>query len=648
MAAGRVDNRFAVSGENGDAWFRNLTFSVEIEGRWLQPESWSSDGSGLLTARLDGFELELRRREEGDFLLFRGAVRNHSGGPVRIGRFRWRGRRESGDLFSLPGERFRVYSEAWTMPAVAGSHRFGECDFPINPGYLRCAVSEPESYDSSTPNRFAADYMLMLNDRESGSTLLAGFVTSGAQTGRFGIELDGGGVAEFHADSCCDRSLLPDGARLESETLAFLSGNDDYRLASMFAARWGEAMGARIPAASPTGWCSWYYYFADVTEKDIIENVDFLRAHRGEYPLEYIQVDDGYQAACGDWLCTNDKFPHGLGFLADRIREAGFRPALWLAPFLVEERSRLVAEHPEWLVHNSSGDVIWAMEWRGCRAAVLDGTHPGAQAWLTALFRKLAELGFDYVKLDFLVYEASSADMVYYDGSATRAQALRRGMEAIRAGFGEERFILGCTALLGSVAGIVDAERISTDISPYWGREKDRPFLESIRVPNVCRNIINRTYLHNRLWANDPDVLVARDDSTELTRGEIELCTSALYLSGGLTLCGDRFSTLSAERAELVRFLLAERDPVREVRPLDRFERIVPAIWFGHRAADGAPVVGLFNFDEEPLRLDVALPEPATGVFRDRWSGERFSADSGRFSATVPPHCCRLLFPEAE
>ena len=126
------------------------------------------------------------------------------------------------------------------------------------------------------------------------------------------------------------------------------------------------------------------------------------------------------------------------------------------------------------------------------------------------------------------------------------------------------------------------------------------------------------------------------------------MCTSALYLSGGLTLCGDRFSTLSAERAELVRFLLDERDPVREVRPLDRFERIVPAIWFGHRAADGSPVVGLFNFDEEPLKLDVALPEPLTGVLRDRWSGERCSVEAGRFSATVPPHCCRLLFPEAE
>ncbi len=644
MADRRVGNQFAVSAPDGAVWTGDLTFSIEIEGVWLQPESWSSDGSGRLTARLDGFELELDRKEEGEFLLFRAAVRNLSGEPVRIGRFRWRARRKEGDVFALPGERFRLYSEAWTMPAVAGSHRFGECDFPINPGYLACAVSEPASYCADTPNRFAADFMVMLNDRESGRTLLAGFVTSLRQGGRFGVELDDRGVSEFRADSCCDHCLLAAGERLESETLAFLSGSDDYLLASAFAARWGEAMGARVPAAPPTGWCSWYYYFAKVTEADILENVEFLRTRREEYPLEYIQVDDGYQAACGDWLCSNEKFPHGLGFLAERIRRAGFKPALWLAPFLVEERSRLIAEHPEWMVHNSAGEVIWVTEWRGCRTAALDGTHPGAQAWLTGLFATLAKLGFDYVKLDFLVYAASSADAVYFDPAATRTQALRRGMEAIRAGFGEERFILGCTALLGAVVGIVDAERISTDIAPYWGLEKDRPYFESIRVPHVCRNVINRSYLHNRLWANDPDVLVARDDSTELTRGEIELCTSALYLAGGMTLCGDRFSTLAPERAELVRFLLAERDPVREVRPLDRFERVEPAVWFGHRAADGKPVVGLFNFNEEPLTIDAALPEPVPAEFRDHWSGEVIPVKSGRLSATLPPHSCRLLF----
>src|SRR5690606_28189840 len=48
---------------------------------------------------------------------------------------------------------------------------------------------------------------------------------------------------------------------------------------------------------SPTVWCSWYHYFTDVTEADVVENLDAIAEH--ELPVEVIQIDDGWQSAVG-------------------------------------------------------------------------------------------------------------------------------------------------------------------------------------------------------------------------------------------------------------------------------------------------------------------------------------------------------------
>ena len=58
---------------------------------------------------------------------------------------------------------------------------------------------------------------------------------------------------------------------------------------------------ARLPGGEvptrPSGWCSWYHYYANVSAADIRENLA-VRAER--FPaLRYVQIDDGYQARMG-------------------------------------------------------------------------------------------------------------------------------------------------------------------------------------------------------------------------------------------------------------------------------------------------------------------------------------------------------------
>ena len=171
--------------------------------------------------------------------------------------------------------------------------------------------------------------------------------------------------------------------------------------------------GAGPVRPAPTIWCSWYHYFTEVTEADVLENLDAIG--RLDLPVDVIQIDDGWQAEIGDWLTLSGRFP-----LAARARRPDPRrrpPGRHLGRALPGGRAqRAVArEHPDWLVradgrragHNWDQDLLRA------------GHHPPGRRAPTCgrSFGRLRALGFDYFKIDFLYAGA-------LDGGATTAAAL--------------------------------------------------------------------------------------------------------------------------------------------------------------------------------------------------------------------------------
>ena len=81
----------------------------------------------------------------------------------------------------------------------------------------------------------------------------------------------------------------------------------------------------------------------------------------------------------------------------------------------------------------------------------LDLTHPEVIAWLGDLFHTICDdWGYDYVKIDFIY--AGAIDGIRHDPNVTRAQAYRRGLEAIRDAVGN-RFILACGNPIGPSVG---------------------------------------------------------------------------------------------------------------------------------------------------------------------------------------------------
>jgi alpha-galactosidase len=316
-----------------------------------------------------------------------------------------------------------------------------------------------------------------------------------------------------------------------------------------WADRAGQVGGARTAAPYQVGWCSWYHYFHDVTEADLRSNL----ARAGDWPFEVFQLDDGYQAAIGDWLDTNERFSSGVDELADAIAAQGRIPGLWIAPFIVAPDSEVARRHPDWLARTDTGDPLPGMfnpPWGGGHGGfmwALDTTHPEVLTHLESVARQLVEAGYRYLKLDFTF--APTYPGRWHDPSATPAQRVRAGYDAVRRGAGADTFILGCGVPLAHVVGAVDANRIGPDVAPSWNRDGDRVGLAGYEASlpatrHALHATLARSFMHRRLWVNDPDCLMLRTDQTALDAVASRTWSQAVGLSGGMALVSDDLALL--------------------------------------------------------------------------------------------------------
>ncbi len=589
--------------------------------------------------------------EDQPFAVMQLELLNSSSQPVGVESFRvlaaptaGRGRLGLGRFC----RRWRFYKHGWQSWSPTLSLSCAQDDLPAPPPIVGPSSVAPRK------GCFTSELVGLVADPTTGASLLAGFVTTADQLSEVRLELPGDRQASrsLSAISRADGITVAPEQCLLSEKLLV----DVTRPPLDALARYGDALGRQMGALGwqhvPTGWCSWYYYFGGVSEQAVLDNLEFLHAHRDELPLEYIQVDDGYQADIGDWTTTNDKFPHGLAWLAERIHHKGFRAGLWLAPFLAASTSALCREHPEWMVHDGDGRPVMAIHNWGSECYALDCTHPGAQAWLSRLAETLVgQCRFDYLKLDFIY--AAAVEGMRYDRQATRAQAYRRGLEAIRQGAGDA-FILGCGAPLGPSVGLVNGQRIGPDVAPYWHLPSElvppavtvlsRQPLESLPAcENAIRNVLTRFWTHGRLWLNDPDCLLVRDRETALSLDETRSLATAIALSGGMVVLSDAMPKLPPGRRQIASLLLPPYGP--SAIPLDLLQRSLPRFL---RLAIDRPfqrwwLLGVFHWEDEPGEVTVPLPAEPVHVF-DLWQDRYFGVHQHeiRFSA-MPPHSAKLL-----
>jgi alpha-galactosidase len=435
-------------------------------------------------------------------------------------------------------EQARVYEHGWQSWSPTVAYRLDER--PFRP------VSEQRRVGNYRPDRIAPADVFW------GEGLLAVDPGTGEGVHVFGTRAAGVTVPSIRAEVSGDRVVVRadgpvehtvvDAPAADASTDGHL-GSDGYVPIDRALARWADGFAARAGVGAlrppPTAWCSWYHYFENVTQGDIEENL--LAMGELDLPIDVVQIDDGYQAQLGDWLILSDRFS-SLPDIVGRIRDAGRRAGIWVAPFLLGERSAVLRDHPEWAIGGADPGTGW-----GQQLSALDVTHPGAEAYLREVFGTLRAAGFDYFKIDFIYAGAMEGSRA--DPSGSGVEAYRHGLRVIREAIGPDAYLLGCGAPILPSVGLVDAMRIGPDIGHHY-----EPLDGDLSQPSqraAAQNSRWRAWQHGRFWVNDSDCLVA---GPHVERREE--WAAVVERHGGLRSSSDRLRELDEWGLETIRRLL--------------------------------------------------------------------------------------------
>ncbi len=613
-----------------------------------------ADEVQLCYQEAEGLALSLRVRlyPGRPFALLRLAVTNVGPMAVPLRRFFVRSRPEGMVTTAMPSGFLVNGWQSWSPSGVRpiGSRGFSPSlpvrwlQGPMVQNAMTPWPGKPDRYWSETVGA-------VISPKEA---LIGGIVSLADQFGQMWADLRSDRMEMMLQTQLDDVLLAPGGSR-QSEWfyLEWVSLPNSDPLAQ-YAHAVARQMEVASPRQVPTGWCSWYLYARRIGESDVMENLASAALLADELPLNVIQLDDGYQTAWGDWTTSNDRFPHSLQWLADRIRGSGFSPGLWLAPLVVEKNSRLARENPDWLLRSDSGRPVRAGLVSDFIGRALDPTHPGVLDFLHETIDRIVNTwGYDYLKLDFMY--AGALPGCRADAQMTRAQAVRQAFRVIREAAGLETYLVGCGAPLASAVGLVDAMRVGPDTAPYWkpsfwglGRVLGQnPTLPSLR--NSLRAGAARAWIHGRWWVNDPDVLILREEESDLTEHEVLAQVTLAGLCGGATMLTDDLDNIPPERRALVAMLLPPLLDGMDV--LDLFEKEMPEVAMVPVARPWGRwrLVALFNWMEDPVERElphrVTLNERKAYHIVDFWERRYFLLGPGALRPVLhlPPHGVALL-----
>ena len=404
------------------------------------------------------------------------------------------------------------------------------------------------------------------------------------------------------------------------EEMVILEGNDWRQLLCDYADIAAKKNGvAPIDSRkNMTGYCTWYYYYKDVTQQHMLENIEALAANRSPYAAEYVQIDDGYQTFQGDWLDQCDTWPTPVKEMADKIIAGGMKAGIWLMPTTASTASRVYNEHPEWFVRNANGETAVLPGWSPAPDnmwACLDPTVPEAREHIANVFKTFRSWGFTYFKLDGLYYGLQKG--IRRDPDATSVSAFRLLLKTIREAVPDAR-IMACSEPFLPCLGLVDNARMSNDTSRFFHGHGTPPNALQLgcNILDTFRITMSNFFMFDRWFRCDPDSIMARQENAFYSRNEAKISVLSGIMTG-VALTSDHLGKINANRNELL--AKAQNIRMRDARPM----KVVPNTWPREfeGTIDGQRAVALINDTEAPITwqmADLNLPEECRDLLDER------------------------------
>jgi hypothetical protein len=409
---------------------------------------------------------------------------------------------------------------------------------------------------------------------------------------------------------------LNPGEEMSSERLMFAAGPDYLGQLRAYGSAIQRLHHARVSSEIPMGWWSWTAYYGAINEGETLTTADWLSQHLKSLGYKYLQIDDGYQYARGEYATTNaTQFPDGMRVVAHRILRDGLTVGLWTAPFEVSSRAWVYEHHKDWLVHNAKGQPIPLEDlWKQGVDTLyaLDATHPGAQEYLRQTYKTLVhEWGVRFIKLDFM--DTTAIEGYYYRPATTALEAQRIGLRVIRDAVGDDVILDKDGSPMLNPVGIVDTGRVSADTGHSFLRSK-----------TAAPGIAARFYMNGNFFINDPDAFNVTDtylvehaeehSSHSLATAQTSIALSAI--AGGMYEIGDDLLVLNSEKDRLAlvenRDLLNMAKAGRASTPVDLMtydpEDGQPSL-FLLRQSPRQSILTVFNWTDGPRSRSLSLTD---------------------------------------
>ncbi len=141
-------------------------------------------------------------------------------------------------------------------------------------------------------------------------------------------------------------------------------------------------------------------FFADINEEKmmrLVEMADRIGIEAFLIDAGWSGVGEEYQRGMGDWNINEERFPHRMKNISEALHQRGIKFGLWLEPEIAHTQSRLVKEHPDWVLRYPGREPYVIKVNRLVLNFALDEVW---QDILQKTIRIIETCGVDYYKMD--------------------------------------------------------------------------------------------------------------------------------------------------------------------------------------------------------------------------------------------------------
>lgn len=395
------------------------------------------------------------------------------------------------------------------------------------------------------------------------------------------------------------------------------------------------AFGRGVPEGVPVGWNSWNAYGSSLSYDHVVEVSNFFHEHlqdafhnKGNL---YINLDSYWDNM------TEEQLREAV----ELIRRNKQKPGIYFSPFVfwgtnmdqIVEGTDGEYTYGDLVLRDSEGNVLPPLD----GGYALDPTHPGTLRRIDSYFRRFHDLGFEFIKLDFLSHGALEG--VHYDKRAeTGIQAYNQAMAYIVDALDGRMFISASIAPLFP-SQYAHSRRISCDVDGTLG-------LTEYQLNNLTYGWWQNGTIYR---FTDPDYMpLAKGDTFEAARTRV----NAAAISGTVYLNSDDVRNPTARQYMIELLTNPKVNEValkgRAFRPLEGNTGTAAADAFVLEDKKGVYYLAVFNYSWESVQktLDperAGLPSARKYAVTDLWTNESYTVDGGVLTVRLEPAQSKLL-----